>query len=163
MKVSAAECRLTDKLTNGASVGGSERPRGREGTRRNFRPEECTVAAEKAKRRPRARPIPNWNVKLYKSIDNSIILLYIIECGAMKPPRKNEVRNMTRILINKLAMSIVKLNRMEEFVKSYEQAKKNGMAQTMDSFKRGYNNELKELLEDFDEIQEHLNVFCEIH
>lgn len=70
---------------------------------------------------------------------------------------------MNRILINKLALAIVKLNRMEEFVKSYEAAEKNGMAQTMDSFKRGYNNELKELLEDFDEINEHLNVFCEIN
>lgn len=80
----------------------------------------------------------------------------------MKPPRQNEVRNMKKLLINKFAMGIVSLNRMDEFVRKYEQARKDGNINSMDNFKRGYNEELREFLKEFEKMQEFVSVFCEI-
>lgn len=80
----------------------------------------------------------------------------------MKPTQQNEVKNMRKLLINKFAMAIVGLNRMDEFVKKYEQARKDGNIHNMDILKREYNNELKEFLKDFEKMQEYVSVFCEI-
>lgn len=69
---------------------------------------------------------------------------------------------MKKLLINKFAMGIVSLNRMDEFVRKYEQARKDGNINSMDNFKRGYNEELREFLKEFEKMQEFVSVFCEI-